>query len=51
MNDIFFSKVLTLHNLIIDFEFSKFRLKKHQMVITLEREIRLECFRNECCPK
>ena len=30
-----------MHTFIIDFEFSNFRMKKHQMVITLERGLRL----------
>jgi len=44
-------RVLTLYRFIIDFELSKFRVKKHQMTITFDREFGLRRSKNESCTK
>jgi len=48
---IFVSRVHTLYKFIIDFEFSKFRVKKLQMVKVFGRELRLRHYTNESFSK
>jgi len=40
-----------MHRFIIDFEMTKFRTKKLQIVITFDRELELRCVKNESCSK
>jgi len=44
-------RVLTLYRFIIDLGFRGFRAKKHQTIITFDRELGLRCSKNENCWK
>jgi len=36
---------------MIDFKFSKFSVKKFQMIITFDGELRMTCSKNESCSR